>query len=168
MFTAGSYQQLSFAQQSYLQAARSASSLVSSCSEQVPGTLRCTTVGICRLHNLAHVELNAVDLAWDTVARFSHLALDQVSQTWTPVPRQALELALHACAGGTACIRALVVFVCSKPYCLAAMVQGRMYCQQPEVVDGQQADCLPSASLGVISMPQVNKHVWSCTAPPLP
>ncbi|KAL3145253.1 hypothetical protein ABBQ32_000996 [Trebouxia sp. C0010 RCD-2024] len=29
------------------------------------------------LHNLAHVELNAVDLAWDTVARFSHLGLDQ-------------------------------------------------------------------------------------------
>ena len=23
------------------------------------------------LHNLAHVELNAVDLAWDTVVRFS-------------------------------------------------------------------------------------------------
>lgn len=23
------------------------------------------------LHNLAHVELNAIDLAWDTVARFS-------------------------------------------------------------------------------------------------
>lgn len=34
---------------------------------------------MCRLHNLAHVELNAVDLAWDTVARFSHLNLDQVS-----------------------------------------------------------------------------------------
>jgi hypothetical protein len=27
------------------------------------------------LHNLAHVELNAIDLAWDTVARFSHLRL---------------------------------------------------------------------------------------------
>ncbi|CAL9771200.1 unnamed protein product [Musa acuminata subsp. burmannicoides] len=25
------------------------------------------------LHNLAHVELNAIDLAWDTVVRFSHL-----------------------------------------------------------------------------------------------
>ena len=24
------------------------------------------------LHNLAHVELNAVDLAWDTVVRFAH------------------------------------------------------------------------------------------------
>jgi uncharacterized ferritin-like protein (DUF455 family) len=27
------------------------------------------------LHNLAHIELNAVDLAMDTVARFSHLGL---------------------------------------------------------------------------------------------
>eukprot|EP00775_Hariotina_reticulata_P012203 gene12203-12340_t len=27
------------------------------------------------LHNLAHIELNAVDLAWDTVARYSHLNL---------------------------------------------------------------------------------------------
>jgi hypothetical protein len=27
------------------------------------------------LHNLAHIELNAIDLAWDTVARFSHLQL---------------------------------------------------------------------------------------------
>lgn len=25
------------------------------------------------LHNLAHVELNAIDLAWDTIVRFSHL-----------------------------------------------------------------------------------------------
>jgi uncharacterized ferritin-like protein (DUF455 family) len=25
------------------------------------------------LHNLAHVELNAIDLAWDTVVRFSPL-----------------------------------------------------------------------------------------------
>ena len=32
-----------------------------------------------RLHNLAHVELNAIDLAWDTVARFSSLKLDQAS-----------------------------------------------------------------------------------------
>jgi uncharacterized ferritin-like protein (DUF455 family) len=24
------------------------------------------------LHNLAHIELNAIDLAWDTVVRFSH------------------------------------------------------------------------------------------------
>lgn len=31
-----------------------------------------------RLHNLAHVELNAIDLAWDTVARFSGLQMDQV------------------------------------------------------------------------------------------
>lgn len=28
-----------------------------------------------RLHNLAHVELNAVDLAMDTLARFAHLRL---------------------------------------------------------------------------------------------
>ena len=27
------------------------------------------------LHNLAHIELNAVDLAWDTVARFADLGL---------------------------------------------------------------------------------------------
>ena len=27
------------------------------------------------LHNLLHIELNAVDLAWDTVARFSRLGL---------------------------------------------------------------------------------------------
>lgn len=27
------------------------------------------------LHNLAHVELNAIDLAWDTVVRFSHHGL---------------------------------------------------------------------------------------------
>jgi len=27
------------------------------------------------LHNLAHIELNAVDLAWDTLARFAHLRL---------------------------------------------------------------------------------------------
>lgn len=30
------------------------------------------------LHQLAHVELNAINLAWDTVARFSHLQLPQV------------------------------------------------------------------------------------------
>jgi uncharacterized ferritin-like protein (DUF455 family) len=30
------------------------------------------------LHQLAHVELNAIDLAWDTVARFSHLGLPRV------------------------------------------------------------------------------------------
>lgn len=29
-----------------------------------------------RLHNLAHIELNAIDLAWDTVVRFSPLNLD--------------------------------------------------------------------------------------------
>ena len=25
------------------------------------------------MHNVAHIELNAIDLAWDTVARFSSL-----------------------------------------------------------------------------------------------
>jgi hypothetical protein len=29
------------------------------------------------LHNLAHIELNAIDLAWDTVARFSGLGLPE-------------------------------------------------------------------------------------------
>ena len=29
------------------------------------------------LHNLAHIELNAIDLAWDTVVRFSGLDLDE-------------------------------------------------------------------------------------------
>jgi uncharacterized ferritin-like protein (DUF455 family) len=27
------------------------------------------------LHNLAHIELNAIDLAWDTVARWAGLPL---------------------------------------------------------------------------------------------
>ena len=35
-------------------------------------------IRMCRMHNLAHVELNAIDLAWDTVARFSALGLDEV------------------------------------------------------------------------------------------
>ena len=30
------------------------------------------------LHQLAHIELNAINLAWDTVARFSHLNLPTV------------------------------------------------------------------------------------------
>ena len=30
-----------------------------------------------QLHNLAHVELNAIDLAWDTVARYSALGLPE-------------------------------------------------------------------------------------------
>ena len=38
----------------------------------------------CRLHNLAHVELNAIDLAWDTVARFSHMGLPQVGLDGSP------------------------------------------------------------------------------------
>lgn len=32
-------------------------------------------MNLCRLLNLAHVELNAIDLAWDTVARFAHVGL---------------------------------------------------------------------------------------------
>ena len=78
VFTLGSCQQLSSAQQPYLYAARSASCVVSSCLPQLPATPLCAATTVCRLHNLAHVELNAVDLAWDTVARFSHLGLDQV------------------------------------------------------------------------------------------
>ena len=30
------------------------------------------------LHNLAHVELNAIDLAWDSMVRFAHLRLPQM------------------------------------------------------------------------------------------
>ncbi|GAB4823905.1 hypothetical protein N2152v2_010951 [Parachlorella kessleri] len=32
-------------------------------------------LNVYTLHNLAHIELNAIDLAWDTVARFSGLGL---------------------------------------------------------------------------------------------
>lgn len=28
------------------------------------------------MHNLAHIELNAIDLAWDTLVRFSTLGLE--------------------------------------------------------------------------------------------
>ena len=38
-----------------------------------------------RLHGLAHVELNAVELAWDTVARFSPVRLPQVGFRPGPV-----------------------------------------------------------------------------------
>ena len=38
-----------------------------------------------RLLNLAHVELNAVDLAWDTVARFSQAGLPQVVHPVLPI-----------------------------------------------------------------------------------
>ncbi|KAK9841403.1 hypothetical protein WJX74_005146 [Apatococcus lobatus] len=34
-------------------------------------------LNVFMMHNLAHVELNAIDLAWDTVARFSALGLDE-------------------------------------------------------------------------------------------
>jgi len=46
------------------------------------GTLRSdaerTTLVGRRLHGLAHIELNAIDLALDTAARFSSLPLDRV------------------------------------------------------------------------------------------
>ena len=35
-------------------------------------------LNVYMLLNLAHVELNAIDLAWDTVARFSHTGLPKV------------------------------------------------------------------------------------------
>ena len=35
------------------------------------------------LHQLAHIELNAIDLAWDTVARFAHLRLPLVRSQHT-------------------------------------------------------------------------------------
>lgn len=53
----------------------------------------------CRLHNLAHVELNAIDLAWDTVVRFSELQMDQVGNSATCALRQ-----LVAQASWGACI----------------------------------------------------------------
>lgn len=44
----------------------------------LPSVSRCMfmhDVHCRRLLNLAHVELNAIDLAWDTVARFAHVGL---------------------------------------------------------------------------------------------
>ena len=35
----------------------------------------CAPLHCRRLLNLAHVELNAIDLTWDTVARFAHIGL---------------------------------------------------------------------------------------------
>lgn len=45
-------------------------------AREIP-TLKETTLhrSAYTLHNLAHVELNAIDLAWDTVVRFSHARL---------------------------------------------------------------------------------------------
>jgi uncharacterized ferritin-like protein (DUF455 family) len=45
-------------------------------AREIP-TLKETTLhrSAYTLHNLAHVELNAIDLAWDTVVRFSHAKL---------------------------------------------------------------------------------------------
>lgn len=34
-----------------------------------------TSLSAHMLHNLAHIELNAIDLAWDTVARWAGLRL---------------------------------------------------------------------------------------------
>ncbi|CAM6099428.1 unnamed protein product [Calypogeia fissa] len=40
---------------------------------EVPGPKDCSLPPSAHmLHNLAHIELNAIDLAWDTVVRFSH------------------------------------------------------------------------------------------------
>ena len=37
-----------------------------------------SSIGFCAamVHNIAHIELNAIDLAWDTVARFAPLHPD--------------------------------------------------------------------------------------------
>ena len=102
--TLGSCQQLSSAQQ-YVQGTISASCVVTSCSEQLPAALLHTANITCRLHNLAHVELNAVDLAWDTVARFSHLGLEQVSQP----PSARHGIMSRASSWGSAYMRVRVV-----------------------------------------------------------
>ena len=48
------------------------------------------TSPLCRLHGLAHIELNAIDLALDTVARFSSLPLDKVGRP-PPLCRRPVE-----------------------------------------------------------------------------
>lgn len=40
------------------------------------------------IHNVAHIELNAIDLAWDTVARFSRLAGSDDDASCVPVPTE--------------------------------------------------------------------------------
>ena len=54
----------------------------------LPDADLCPVLLGCRLHNLAHVELNAIDLAWDTVVRFSELQMDQVGSSATSALRQ--------------------------------------------------------------------------------
>lgn len=41
---------------------------------------------VCLMHQLAHIELNAIDLAWDTVARFAHLQLPLVRLSLLSAP----------------------------------------------------------------------------------
>jgi uncharacterized ferritin-like protein (DUF455 family) len=48
------------------------------------------------LHNLAHIELNAVDLAWDTVARYSHLNLPPIFYEVSACSQRCFCLQKHA------------------------------------------------------------------------
>jgi len=50
------------------------------------------------LHNLAHIELNAVDLAWDTVARYSHLNLPPIFYEVCACSRRSCALPKAACS----------------------------------------------------------------------
>ena len=46
--------------------------------KDVPSPKTCELgMSAAMIHNVAHIELNAIDLAWDTVARFSALAADR-------------------------------------------------------------------------------------------
>jgi len=46
--------------------------------KDVPSPKTCPLgMSAAMIHNVAHIELNAIDLAWDTVARFSALAADR-------------------------------------------------------------------------------------------
>ncbi len=50
--------------------------------KDVPSPKSCALgVSAAMIHNIAHIELNAVDLAWDTVARFSAFAADDDDST---------------------------------------------------------------------------------------
>lgn len=50
--------------------------------KDVPSPKSCALgVSAAMIHNIAHIELNAVDLAWDTVARFSAFAADDDDAT---------------------------------------------------------------------------------------